>query len=271
MLMPAYNAGKFINRAVQSLAESTFPCDIYIVDDGSEVPVADVLVRNSGARVLRLKRNRGIAFARNVGLSAILSQSYEFIACLDADDICYPDRIAKQVEFLDRHPGVAAVGVWGRHFEEDSGETICFKRTPVSPASTKKAMFSNLAVINSSAMIRTDAFRAVGLYSERYPAAEDYELFKRIAAKFAVTNIPEVLIDICISTEGISLKRRHRQLGDRIRIQLKYFELMEPSAWLGVARTLLLFLVPGSLHSKAKSTNKRSYGRVRAFLQPNGR
>lgn len=257
VLMPAYNAGKFINRAVRSLAESTFPCDLYIVDDGSDVPVTDVLAPHSGARVLRVEQNCGIAHARNVGLATILKHPYEFVACLDADDICYPDRIARQVEFLDRHPGVAAVGVWGRHFEEDSGETICFKRTPVSPASTKKAMFSNLAVINSSVMIRTDAFRAVGFYSEGYPAAEDYELFRRIAAQFAVANVPEVLIDICISPQGISLKRRRRQLVDRIRIQLRYFEPMAPRAWLGLARTLLLLLVPASIHSRAKSTNKR--------------
>lgn len=266
VLMPAYNASKFINRAVQSLSESTFTCDLFIVDDGSEVPVTEVLSKNSEAYVVRLNQNCGIAHARNVGLTEILRHSYEFVACLDADDICYPERIAKQVDFLDSNPGVAAVGTWGRHFVENSGETICIKQTPTSPASTKKAMHSNCSMINTSAMIRTSAFRAIGLYSERYPAAEDYELFKRISKQFVITNIPEVLVDICVSREGTSLKRRRRQLVDRLRIQLKYIEPVKPLAWLGLARTLILFLVPASLHSRTKSTNKRFYGSVGALL-----
>jgi glycosyltransferase involved in cell wall biosynthesis len=269
VLMPAHNADKFINRAVRSLAESTFPCDLYVVDDGSEIPVTAALAGNPGVRVLRLEQNCGIARARNAGLRAILTYPYEFVACLDADDICHPDRIAKQVEFLDRHPEVAVVGTWGRHFDENTGETICVKRTPASPAVAKKAMRSNMSVINTSAMIRADALRAVGLYSERYEAAEDYELFRRISARFAIANIPQILVDICISPEGVSLKRRRRQLLDRFKIQLKYFEPMEFGAWLGLARTLLLFLVPPSLHSRMKSSNKGFPGGM-AALSPNG-
>jgi len=269
VLMPAYNAEQFINRALQSLAASTFPCDVYIVDDGSTVPVAQVLGNNSKAHVLRLEQNRGIAQARNAGLKAILDRSYEFVACLDADDVCHPERIAKQVDFLDRHPEVAVIGTWGRHVEEKSGDTISIKRTPADAASAKRAMRSNMAVINTSAMIRTSALRAVGLYSERYRAAEDYELLRRISAKFAVANIPEVLVDICISRDGISLKRRRRQLLERFKIQLKYFEPMQPGAWAGLARTLALLLVPASLHSKVKSSSRGFYGGV-AALSANG-
>lgn len=267
--MPAYNAERFIGRALQSLAASTLPCDVYIVDDGSQVPVAQILDDNPKIHIVRLDTNRGIAQARNAGLKAILDRSYEFVACLDADDVCHPERFAKQVEFLDRHPEVAVVGTWGRHVEEKSSDTISIKRTPADAVSAKRAMRANMAVINTSAMIRTDALRAVGLYSERYRAAEDYELFRRISAKFAIANIPEVLVDICISRDGISLSRRRRQLLERFKIQLKYFEPMQPGAWAGLARTLALLLVPASLHAKVKSSSKGFYGV--AALSANGR
>ena len=258
VVMPAYNAEQTVNRAVQSLAKSTFPCDVFIVDDGSRIPVAQVLAGASPrVRVLRLPENGGIAHARNVGLQAVLAEGYEFVACLDADDICYPERIAKQVAFLDGHPQVAVVGTWGRHIEEQSGTPILIHRTPADAQAAKNAMRSNMSVINTSAMIRTDALRAVGLYSERYPAAEDYELLRRIAARYAIANIPEVLVDICISPRGMSLGHRHRQLFDRLKIQWKYFEPMQPGAWLGLARTLLLFLVPVSLHSRFKAKSHR--------------
>ena len=99
------------------------------------------------------------------------------------------------------------------------------------------------------------------LFRSRYSAAEDYELLRRISSRFAIANIPEVLVDICISPHGISLRRRRRQLFERLKIQLKYFELLEPGAWLGLARTVLLFLVPVSLHSRWKASSKRSHGR----------
>jgi glycosyltransferase involved in cell wall biosynthesis len=256
VLMPAYNAEHHIYRAVKSLLQSTFPCDIYIVDDGSTIPVAQVLGDMPGVHVLRLQENCGIARARNVGLNAILEHAYDFVACLDADDICYPERIAKQVAFLDCHRDVAVVGTWGRHIEEQSGKTISVNRTPSNGYSAKKAMRSNMAIINTSAMIRADALRAVGLYSEQYSAAEDYELFCRIATRFAIANIPEILVDIRISQNGISLKRRRRQLLDRLEIQLKYFDLLVFGAWLGLFRTLLLLLVPASMYSKVKSSSK---------------
>jgi len=257
VVMPAYNAEQTINRAVQSLATSTYPCDVFIVDDGSTIPVTQVLGAAPRVHVLRLPENRGIARARNAGLKAVLATGYEFVACLDADDICYPERIAKQVAFLERHPEVAVVGTWGRHIEEHGGKTISIHRTPRSPQAAKAAMRTNMSVINTSAMIRTDALRAVGLYSERYPAAEDYELFRRIATRFAIASIPEVLVDVCISPHGMSLQHRHRQLFDRLKIQLKYFEPLQPGAWLGLARTLLLFLVPASLHARLKATSRK--------------
>lgn len=268
VLMPAYNAERFINRAVQSLYESTMPCDLFIVDDGSELPVTNVLGDDPRMEVLRLEHNHGIAGARNVGLTAILKRSYEFVACFDADDICHPDRIAKQVDFLDRHPEVAVVGAWGQHFEENSGQPIGVNRTPACPVLAKKAMRVNMAIVNSTAMIRTDALRAVGLYAEGYQAAEDYELFRRISEKYAIANIPEVLVDICISQKGISLKRRRRQLVDRFMIQLKYFEPLEPGAWFGLARTLLLLLVPTPVHLLMK-TSSRGLARSMASLLAN--
>jgi glycosyltransferase involved in cell wall biosynthesis len=250
--MPAYNAERYINCAVDSLINGTYPCDIFIVDDGSRVPVTEVLKPVPRTHVIRLEQNAGVVSARNAGLRAILARQYEFVACLDADDVCRPERIALQVEFLDSHPDVAVVGSWGRHVAEWTGETIGVNRTPAGPAEITKALRFNMAIINTSAMIRVSALREVGLYSNRYPAAEDYELVMRMAARFPLANIPKVLVDICISPQGVSLKRRHRQLYDRLRIQLAYFEPLQAGAWLGLVKTLTLFFTPTILLRKIK-------------------
>lgn len=244
VIMAAYNSEKTIKKAVSSITAGTCACDIYIVDDCSRVPVSDVLGKIPNVEIIRLEKNQGPARASNVGLKRILARSYKYVAKMDADDISYSDRLAKQAAFLDQHPNVAAVGTWGRHFNEQTGQVTIVNRTPAAPGVIRQAMYFNSPVINASAMIRTDVFRALGPYSTDYPAAEDYELFRRIATQYDLANLPEVLLDICESVHGVSLSRRRRQLFDRFRIQIKYFAPLQWRAWLGIAKTILLFALP---------------------------
>ena len=246
VLMAAYNSEATIKRAVDSLTRSTYPCDIFIVDDGSRIPVSEILAPDSNVEIIRLAKNQGLAGALNAGLKRILELPYKYVARMDADDISYRDRFAKQVAFLDRHPNIGAVSTWGRHFEEHTGETILIRRPPVKPEAVRRELFANSAMLHASAMFRADVFRAVGPYSRDYPAAEDYELFCRISKKFALDNVPEVLIDVCESRTGISRSRRQRQVYDRLKIQLKYFEPAQWRAWVGVARTLVMLVMPRS-------------------------
>jgi GT2 family glycosyltransferase len=257
-LMPAYNPGPEINEAIESLVNSTYPCDIYIVDDGSKVSVADVLPNFPRTKVIRLEKNCGVARALNAGLKEILRQPYDFVARLDADDISHPDRIAKQVAFLDRHPDIAAVGAWARFTDENSGRTLFIERTPDQPEAVKKALYQNTVVVHSSVMLRADVLKQVGPYSLNYPVAEDYELFRRISQQYALANIPSVLVDRRLSWGGVSLTRRRRQLFDRLMIQLRYFRAAEPRAWAGLAKTLLLFCIPVSVIAKIKEYRGRS-------------
>jgi glycosyltransferase involved in cell wall biosynthesis len=254
VLMPAYNPGNAINSAVESLVNNTYPCDIYIVDDGSEIPVAQILDDFPRTEIIRLPQNMGVVKARNVGLAAILKRSYEFVACLDADDVSYPDRIARQVEFLDNHAEIAAVGAWARHVAEDDGRFLFIERTPESPGSVRQALNYNSAIIHTTFMVRADVLKVVGFYSGRYPVAEDYELFRRIFQRFPIANIPVVLVDRHLSRKGLSLSRRRRQLWDRLRIQLRYFNAAEADSWLGALKTLLLFFVPAALLTKIKGS-----------------
>jgi len=253
VLMLAYNAGETINRAVNSIVCGTFPCDIFIVDDGSQTPVAEVLKPYPRINIIRLDTNSGIPRAGNVGFREILARGYEYIACLMADDISHPDRIASQVEFLDHHPAVAVVGTWGRSFDAVTGRPLRIGRMPVSPQAVRRGMRFNSAVINTSTMIRASALHAVGLYSERYAVAEDYELYRRIGERFDIANLPRVLTAISISADGVSLRRRRRQLANRLAIQWKYFEPLKVGAWLGIAKTLLLFVIPVSVLSRLKT------------------
>jgi glycosyltransferase involved in cell wall biosynthesis len=251
-LIPAYNPGSDINAAVESLLNNTLPCDIYIVDDGSEIPVAHILDDFPRTKVIRLEKNAGVARALNAGLAEILKQPYEFVARLDAQDFCSPDRLERQVAFLDSHAEVGAVGCWAR-FVDPSGNAVYIERTPDEPALAKQKLHLNSVILHPTLMVRTDVIREVGPYSERYPVAEDYELFRRIAQKFPIMNIPTILVDTQLSVNGVSITRRRRQLLDRLKIQLAYFRPLEPYAWIGLLKTFGLFLIPRVLVTKLKS------------------
>jgi glycosyltransferase involved in cell wall biosynthesis len=245
VIMPAYNAEKTLRRAVESLTRDAEPFDLLVVDDCSQIPVADVLgPLPAYVEVLRLARNAGVVGARNAGVSRLLARDYEFIAVMDADDVSHPERLAKQVAFLKANPGIALVGAWARYVDESNGATVFLCRPPCDPAAMRDALYLNNCTVHSSWMVRAQALREVGLYDERYPLGEDYELLRRLAARFDLANLPEYLIDYTISMSGLSMQKRRAQLLDRLRIQAAYFDPRHLSAWLGVARTLLLFGVP---------------------------
>lgn len=245
VLMAAYNAEKTLLQAVSSLTAGTHPCKIYIVDDCSRVPVSDVVGAHdpSQIEIIRLPKNGGPGNARNAGLKHILENDHEFVAIMDADDISYPDRIQKQVAFLAAHPDIALIGGWERVVDE-KGEFISYVALPCDPQEIRNNLFVKMFISHPTWMVRASVLREVGGYSRKYYAAEDYELLRRIAARYDVANIPEYLIDYRISSGGMTAKNRKRQLFDRLCIQLKYFELFNRHAWVGVARTLALMAIP---------------------------
>ena len=243
--MAAYNAEKTIAQAINSLLHGNHPCKIYIVDDASRVPVSDVIRAQDASRVeiIRLDRNAGPAGARNAGLARILANGHEFVAIMDADDVSHPDRLLKQVAFLQRNPNIATCGCWERVIDEAS-QFVSFASMPCDPAEIRNRLFIKMCVSHPALMARAAVFKEVGLYRQTYHAAEDYELVRRIAARHDVANVPEYLLDYRISLGGMSARHRPRQLFDRLRIQLEYFDPLKWQAWYGVARTAVQIVLP---------------------------
>ncbi len=245
VLMAAYNAENTLRDSVASVMRSTHPFHLYIVDDCSRIPVADVLGDYDRSRIdiIRLERNAGPAGARNAGLARILQNGHALVAIMDADDICHPERLAKQVAYLAAHPAIAVVGSW-EHIIDERSEFISDAAMPCDPAEIRDLMYVKMCVSHPTLTIRSDVLRSLGLYSQAYRAGEDYELVRRILTRHDIANLPEYLLDYRISPGGMSLSSRKRQLVDRLRVQLAYFSPMKWRAWLGVARTLALLIVP---------------------------
>jgi hypothetical protein len=87
----------------------------------------------------------------------------------------------------------------------------------------------------------------VGLYSDRYKTAEDYELFARIGRRWQLANIPEVLTQYVVSASGTTASKRRKNLRSRLRIQLDNFAWGDPHSYLGVLQTVGFMVVPFSV------------------------
>ena len=253
VLMAAYNAEKTLRAAVDSILASTVPCDLYLVDDCSPVPAEQVIGRRDDVTIIRLPHNHGLAAALNVGLEHILPRNYKYVARMDADDVSYPHRFAIQIAFLERNPEVALVGSGARFIDDRSGAMVMYYVPPLAQDDIRKALFFNNCFVHPTWMFRGEALPRLAPYSLDYPAAEDYEFLRRAISHAVVANVPDILVDYRISTGGISVSKRQRQLLDRLALQVKYLEPTQWRAWAGMAKTLLLFAIPRVLVTTLKA------------------
>ena len=244
VLIPVYNEGGRLRETLESLRAQSVAFTAVLVDDGSTPPLqVDAGAYEYPIVLLRMARNGGIEAALNAGLEHIEAQGFELVARLDVGDRCAPARLATQQAFLDAHPDVHLVGsdVEWRH---DDGSLAFALTLPSTHHEISRALHHTVCLIHPTVMFRTSVVRAVGKYSCEYPAAEDFEFFWRIARRFQVANVPEVLLVTRFDRNGLSVSRRRKQLRSKLRIQLENFRIAEPLSFVGVAKTLALMSVP---------------------------
>lgn len=193
VLMPVYNAARFVEAAIRSVLAQTFDdFELVVIDDGSS---------DDSARIVRSFDDPRIRFVqneRNLGLTPTLNRGLalargEFVARQDADDLSEPPRLERQVAFLDANPEVAVVGSWYTKIGEH-GEPLGKRTPPTDDVSVQWAMLSYCPIVHSAATFRRDAITALGAYDERFGYAEDFDLWSRVAKRYRMANVPEYLV-----------------------------------------------------------------------------
>ena len=245
-LIPVYNDRSQLDGTLGSLTGQDVDLTVVIVDDGSNPPVSvDTARYDFPIVLLRLPSNGGIERALNAGLQYITQAGFDYVARLDNGDLSKPSRLRIQRDFLDDNPEVALVGSYVEWMTAPNA--VAFRMEyPTAHEDIVRWMHRISCLSHPTVMFRTEIVARVGDYPVEYPAAEDYEYFWRIARRFRVANIPSVLVQTQLDPAGISLSRRKQQLRSRLRIQAKYFDVRDPYSYMGLAKTLLLFVTPNS-------------------------
>ncbi len=184
VVIPAYNAARFIAATLDSVKAQTFTdWELVVVDDGSTddtKPVVDAwLAKNAAAGSCVRQANGRIAAARNAGMAAAKG---ELIALLDHDDFWTPDKLAATVREFDAHPETVLVG---HHIDVvQNGRVLRVERKgPAAPDMYESLLFRANAVSPSAATFRRDKALAVGGFreGERFNTVEDYDFWLRLA------------------------------------------------------------------------------------------
>jgi glycosyltransferase involved in cell wall biosynthesis len=189
-----FNGAGFINASIASmLAQSFSGFELIVVDDGSTDATAQVLagILDPRLRVLRQAVNGGVVAARNAGFLAARGR---YVAALDHDDLSHPERLARQVAYLDAHPEVVLVAT-EIEIEEAAGR----RHAPDHPTGGDPALIRWLLHVDnpltwSSVMFRSDAVRRLGAFMRPdYELADDFDLYHRLLMVGEIARLDEVL------------------------------------------------------------------------------
>lgn len=194
VVMGIYNCADTLEEAVQCIIDQTYTnWELIMCDDGSKdntYEVAQELAKRD-SRIIVIKNEKNITLAPTLN-HCIEYAKGDYIARMDGDDICPPDRFEKEIDFLENNKDFAFVSCF-MNLYDTKGIYRVIKHKPVP---TPNDMVKRSQFCHAGCMIRTDAIRAIGCYStsKNFYRIEDYDLWTRLLAHgYQGYNLQEVL------------------------------------------------------------------------------
>lgn len=262
VVIPAYNAERYIRRTVESaLAQTYSPIEVIIIDDGSIDATADIvrgIAAHDSRLVLLQKENGGVASARNHGIGAAHGS---LIAPLDADDVWYPNKLEEQVSLMQRcDESVGLVYCWSNIIDDADRPIVDITHTHEGNV-VSELMFSNFLGNGSCALIRRHCFDVVGYYNGATTPCEEWDMYLRIAEQFQIRLVPKVLVGYREVLTSLSANyRRMERAFAAFTHELRKRHPRMPDSLVRYARSSFYLYLTG------KSNRQQQYGVTLQYL-----
>ncbi len=216
VLMPVYNGTDFLEESINSILEQSFgDFEFLILDDASTDGSVDIIRGYSDPRIRLIENNENMGQVATMNRGIGLADG-EFIARMDQDDISLPERLEKQVSFMDANPDVAVCGTWAETF----GSVSQIWKYPLTHEEITCWLLFGSVLVHPSVIIRRGAVAGVtNIYDEGFSKAEDYYLWVKLSQKVRFANIGEVLIRYRVHEESLLGEHKiiQREAADRVR------------------------------------------------------
>ena len=223
VIIPAYNAAKYLPIAIESVVAQTFEdWRILLIDDGSTDNTVEVIapfLRQLGPKLQYIhQQNKGLPAARN---TAIRNSSAEFLALLDADDVWLPRRLSESLKRFENHPQVGLTYGFNDRIDQEGRIVDRFDR-PQKHGEGRIARYIYMRKVDLNCptiTFRRKCIDEVGLFDESLRATEDRDMCLRIALRYEVGLVPEVIAHYRMSPSSMST-----DTGRMLQAQLQFIE-----------------------------------------------
>ena len=211
VLMTIYNAEPYLKEAIDSILTQKFSdWELIAVENGSTDQSAEILSSYEDPRV------RVFAFTENIGRTPALRYAFEqakgkYIAVLDADDVALPERLVRQVEFLDNHDDVVLVGTWTQAIDV-KGRITSTLEPPTSSEEIHDCLGWATPLVHSSVMYRSAAASKVGGYPKEFAYAQDIALYQALSKVGRLATIDDFLCQWRTSSKSFTRSNQNRLL-----------------------------------------------------------
>jgi hypothetical protein len=211
--MSVYNGELYLREALDSILGQTFgDFEFVIVDDGSTDGTAAILAGYADPRLVRLDNEANIGLPASLNRGLAIARG-EYVARIDADDVSLPQRLERQVAFLDARPEIGVLGTAVEVIDENGRPRplAAAKSLPTEPGLAGWLLFFRCTVLHPTVMVRRAVYERLNGYNPEFLQAQDYELWLRAIPEVAIANLPEVLVRLRFHEADVSHTHRHAQ------------------------------------------------------------
>ena len=248
VLLAVHDGEAWLADAIQSILSQTYrDFEFILIDDASTDRTSEIIRQHHEDRIVWATISRGgLTKALNYGLRLARGR---YVARMDADDVALPERFAKQIDFLERNPDVGVVGT-AYDVLTSSGERKK-PRVPIycNDADIRRVLPKFNPLFHGSVILRRDLIEKVGGYDEKFPLAQDYDLWFRLLRHCRFANAKDVLM---LRREGeATLQKEARQNWYGVRARFAAIQRGDIGAWnvVHLGRPLLVAILPRGLKS----------------------
>lgn len=223
VLMPAYNAARYIREAIESVLAQTYTrFEFLIINDGS-TDDTEAIIRSYDDPRIRLynQENQGVIGALNRGL--ILAEG-EYIARFDADDVCYPERLSVQLDWFAQHPEGVLLGAAADYIDKDGHALFEWQPSSYEQADLANEVYRQCPFDHPTVMYRKEVALRLGGYPKGAIHFEDHLFWTGFFKEGLVANIARPLIKHRFNPESVTIDEKWR---GPVFAEIKYRSIRE--------------------------------------------